>query len=57
MEVQNFENSVNVLKTLAPKINKNCIVLPGDILTSIDFKQIISYHEEKNSLITMVLKD
>jgi len=57
VKVDNFKNSVDVLKQLQNNITKDIVIMQCDMVSSLSIKELTSFHKEKDSLITIVLKD
>ena len=44
------------LKNLEENLDGNFIVINGDVLTDLDFGELLKFHEDNNSLITITIK-
>ncbi|WMN59384.1 nucleotidyltransferase family protein [Pseudoalteromonas xiamenensis] len=43
--------------SLLPKQNEAVILMNGDLLTKVDFRELLSYHESENAKITMCVRE
>ena len=48
--------TVGSVSEISPQLKKNTIILNGDILTKVNLKSILDFHEQKNLLLRLVLE-